>query len=142
MEPKMVVELTASGVFVIVLFASMFLLPSRRRLFGFTVVSILTIALIAFFTFRPLWYDFQYVKKSAILHSYLETQYPEEEWQITRRTGRHDNPNHLTVIFKNEPNWMYTYLVGRNRKICQIGWTPPEGDLPRSGLHYDKGTCR
>ncbi|WP_053365655.1 hypothetical protein [Bacillus sp. FJAT-27245] len=142
MDPKSVVEIIASGVFIIVLFASVFLLPLRRRIYGFTVVLLLTAAIIVFFTFRPFWYDFQYVKKSAILHSYLDSQYPGEEWEIFRGTGRHENQNIFKVTFNNEMDWTYMYFVGNDKKICQTGWIPPEGKLPGDGDHYEKRPCK
>ncbi|RDU38010.1 hypothetical protein DRW41_00070 [Neobacillus piezotolerans] len=142
MEPKSVVELITSSVFVIVLFACVFLLPPRRRKVGMGTALFLTAAIIVFFAVRPFWYDFQYVKKKEVLNSYLESHYPGEEWYITRPTGRHENQNILKVTFNNETDWMYMYFVGKNNKICQTGWTPPEGKLPGDGDHYEKGPCK
>lgn len=142
MAPKIVVELIASGVFVIVLFASVFLIPSRRRKYGLTIALALTGVLLIFFAIRPFWHDYQYVKKKEVLNSHLENQYPNEEWQISRRTGRHENQNILNVTFNNERDWIYMYFVGKDKKICQTGWTPPEGNLPRDGDHFEKGPCK
>lgn len=94
-----------------------------------------------FFFVRPYWIEFQVSKKTQHLNQYLIEKYSNEGWTITRREGRQYNPYQLEVEFESEKGWTYTYLVVDEEEICQSIWTPPEGELPSEGKHYENSHC-
>jgi len=136
LHPITVIEIVTSVGFVLVIFVIVLVSPTRIRKLGLIVASILTLLLLLSFAIRPVWIEFQVSKKTEQLNQYLEKKYPYQEWEISRPEGRQYNPYHLTVRFKNEAGWAYTYLVADNN-IHQIVWIPPEGKSPEEGTHSE-----
>ncbi|MBW3111606.1 hypothetical protein KYJ26_07180 [Bacillus sp. MCCB 382] len=137
MHPITTTEITFSVIFVIVIFVLSLLTPSYIRKLCLIVSISLTALLLIFFAVRPFWIDYQVSKKTEQLNEYLEEKFPQQEWQVTQQEGRQYSPYHLIVEFKNEKGWYYTYSVEDEEKICQNVWTPPEGDFPDEGIHFE-----
>ncbi|MGM0842844.1 MAG: hypothetical protein ACQEWE_19080 [Bacillota bacterium] len=136
-----VIEMTVSAAFIIIIFAIAFLLPKKIRKLSIIAVSSITAILLSFFAIRPYWIDYQVSKKTERLNHFLEGKYPNQEWEISRQTGRQYNPYHLLVEFENEKGWTYTYSVVDEKNICQNVWTPPEGSFPNEGKHFERNNC-
>lgn len=76
---------------------------------------------------RPHWIDKQINEKAVMLDSYLEQQYPNDEWVITtvphREDGyKHLNPYYIGVTFDRESDVTYHYWVDKH-DIYQISYT-------------------
>ncbi|KGE20136.1 DUF3139 domain-containing protein [Paenibacillus wynnii] len=138
MHPITVIEITASVVFVIVIFLIALLLPDRVRKLSLITACSITVLLLVFFALRPYWIDYQVSQKTEQLNQYLEEKYPNQEWEISRQVGRQYNAYHLEVTFKNEKGWIYTYSVVNEKNIHQSAWMPPGGKFPDGGKHYEQ----
>jgi hypothetical protein len=138
LHPITAIEITASVVFVIVIFVIAFFLPNKVRKLSLIMAYSLTVILLLFFAVRPYWIDYQVSKKTEQLNQYLEGKYPNQDWEISRQVGRQYNPYHLEVSFKNEKGWTYTYSVVNEENIYQSVWVPPGGKFPDEGKHYEK----
>ena len=143
MHPITVIEITASIIFVIVIFIIAFLLPKKARKLSLIIVSLFTVLFLLFFVVRPYWVDSQVSKKMEQLNQYLGETYPNQEWTISRQEERRQyNPYHLEVEFENEKGWTYTYSAVNEKSICQNAWTPPEGKFPDEGAHFESKHCQ
>jgi hypothetical protein len=140
-HPITAIEIASSVVTVTLLFIIAWVVPKKIRKISMLIATLLTLILLSIFAFRPFWIAYQVSIKTELLDSFLEGKYPNEEWEIDRRTGRQYNPYHLVVTFKNEEDWTYTYSVVDEDKICQNVWTPPEGKFPKEGKHYEGSHC-
>lgn len=141
MHPITVIEITVSVVFLIVIFVAALLLPSKFKKLGIISALSITAIILSFFAIRPYWVDFQAAKKTEQLQRYLEEKYPDEQWDISRQTGRQYNPYHINVTFNNENDWIYTYFVINENNICQRAWSSPEGKFPDEGKHFEGNQC-
>lgn len=135
MHPSQVIELMMVAGIVITAFIIVWFIPKRWRRVGLLIATCITLAILAFFFIRPLWYDHQAEKSTEKLSQYLMLKYPEEDWEIDRVQNHSYNPYQLNVTFEDEKGWVYTYFV--KDKICQLGWTVPGHQLPREGKYYD-----
>ncbi len=126
---------------IIIIFVAALLVPKKSRNLSLIIASSITVILLSFFAIRPYWIDDQVSNKAEQLEDYLEGKYPNQEWEISRQTGRQYNPYHLNVEFDNEKGWIYTYSVVVEKNICQSVWTPPEGKSPHEGEHFESNHC-
>ncbi|CEG28781.1 hypothetical protein [Bacillus sp. B-jedd] len=142
MHPITVIEITVSGIIVVLLGLAVLFLPKRTRKQG-TIFTLSIIALIIlFFAIRPYYFQNQIAKKKVYLIQYLEHQFPGETWTITREEGRQNSRSYFKVNFANEADWTYLYHVADEKKICQGGWIPPKEDMRSTdGKHYEGGGC-
>ncbi|MBS4220494.1 hypothetical protein KHA96_19510 [Bacillus sp. FJAT-49711] len=141
LHPITVIETIASSIFIATLFIVAILLPRSLRKPGIFIAGLLTCLLLMFFATRPYIHDYQFSKKKEYLNQYLIKKYPNQNWEITRRTGRQYNRNYLLVKFENESDWTYAYLVKNKKRICQGAWMPAEGKFPDEGKHYEVRDC-
>ncbi|RBW69608.1 hypothetical protein [Bacillus taeanensis] len=135
------IEIIMSAAAIITLFITALMLPKRFKKTGFIIACLAAVIVLLFFAVRPFWFAYQVSVKTELLNEYLEEKYSGEQWDIRRREGRQYNPYHLEVRFKNEKGWVYTYLVVNENQICQTVWTPPEGEFPDEGKHYESNHC-
>jgi hypothetical protein len=140
-HPITVTEMTVSAAFIIIIFVAAFLLPKKIRKWSIIAASSITAVLLSFFVIRPYWIDHQVSKKTEQLNRFLEGEYPNQAWKISRQTGRQYSPYQLSVEFENEKGWIYTYSVVDEKNICQSVWTPPEGSFPNEGKHFERNKC-
>ena len=138
LHPITVIEITASVIFVIVIFVISLLLPNKIRKLSLITACSLTVLMLMFFAIRPYWINYQVSQKTELLNQYLQEKYPNKEWEISRQGGRQYNPYHLIVSFKHEKGWAYIYSVVDDKNIHQIGWMPPESKFPDEGEHYER----
>jgi hypothetical protein len=141
LHPISVIEITVLIVIVIIFFIISLIVPNKLRKIGLIIASSLTVFLLSFFAIRPYLIDYQVSIKKELLNEYLVDKYPNEEWEINRQIGRQYNPFHLEVRFENEREWTYTYSVVNEKRICQNVWSPPEGEFPDEGKHYERNNC-
>jgi hypothetical protein len=68
-------------------------------------------------------------KREAQLNDFLKEQYPEANWQITRRDfreyGHYSNPYRFHVTYEDESLVRYTYQVDRTGKVMLITYSMP-----------------
>ncbi|MCP3763689.1 hypothetical protein NLX67_15035 [Domibacillus sp. A3M-37] len=67
------------------------------------------------------------VENMDYVNSYLNDNYPGEEWILRRKEGISLKHGAIEVVFLNEPNHVYTYNVER-------------GEVWQSGNHSTEGT--
>lgn len=143
MHPKTVIEILASGSFVVLVFVAVLFLPSRLRKLGIYLTISITALLLLFFIVRPYYDEYQASKKKEYLDQYLERVYPRQKWKIIQPVGRQYNPDFFEVKFENESDWIYIYSVADEERICQRVWIPPEGNIASSeGKHYEGKNCK
>lgn len=140
-HPITVIEILVSFMIIFLFLIISFKVPQDYRKISLHITIVLTVSLMAFFAFRPLWIDYQVDIKKAALHQYLQNRYHNEEWKIRTQSGRQYNPFHLNVEFLNEKGWTYTYSVVEKKSICQSGWGTPDGKVPDQGMHFESDHC-
>jgi hypothetical protein len=131
-----VIEIIFTVIFLSALFIIAGLIPKTKRKIGLYAAGFITVIVLAFFLIRPHWINYQVSIKTEQLHVYLEKKYPGEEWNITRRSGRQNNPYHLEVEFSSEKGFRYLYWVKDAANIKQTGFSVPDGATKIEGKHF------
>jgi hypothetical protein len=139
LHPITIIEIIIAGILVLITLLISLMVPKKAKKTVLIIALYLFVLEIGFFILRPYWIDYQVTKKVEQLNKYLQMKYPNESWVINHKdkSQRQYSPYALDVTFTNEPKWIYTYSVRGEDDIKQVGWTCPEGKVPRNGKHYE-----
>ncbi|WP_336825500.1 hypothetical protein [Sporosarcina sp. USHLN248] len=110
--------LIAACVFLLIL--SVLVWRERRRL----LVGLIAVVLIGysiFFFVRGQLLEKQYEQSIGTVYEYLESQYPEEEWNVIDRLskGQMRQSNKVDIVFANEKGVIYTYKILDDGQVVQ-----------------------
>jgi ABC-type transport system involved in cytochrome bd biosynthesis fused ATPase/permease subunit len=136
MHPITIIEILIAVGVVLGLLVLVYVLLKKSRRLGLFFILIVALAELVFFAVRPFWINYHVAIKTEQLDEYLEKQYPGEEWEISRRTGRQYGPYQLEVRFENEQGWVYLYSV-KEDKIKQVSVGVPDDEYYKAGKHYE-----
>lgn len=131
MYPGELLEIIAVALVVsIIVICSTFFKRPQWKKYSFVVATVVLLSYCILYIVRPFWIDIQIEKKVVLLETYLEQQHSNEEWTITtvphRESGyKHLNPYYIGVVFSNEPDVTYHYLVKDEGNITEVGFSSP-----------------
>ncbi|MCD5323251.1 MULTISPECIES: hypothetical protein [Pontibacillus] len=71
------------------------------------------------------------------LSEYLDDKYPNAIYKMKPQKQGEQSSHYITVVFEDEPEWFYNYLVTED-KITQAGLLAPEGEDPVEGQYFEE----
>lgn len=97
-----------------------FLLPERIKKRSWLILTFILILTVIFFSIRPVIIKHETKVATEHLELHLKNMHPNESWVITDTDEyRFKNATYLHVIFDNEPNIVYMYMIDGSQ-IYQI----------------------
>lgn len=140
LHPITIIEMMlATGVLMLFLIVALLFKKKRKVLLTLTVYVLL--AEVIFFIARPFWIDYQLTVRKIELEDYLESKYPNENWEISTidfRENKTENPYYLKVIFETEPLYIYSYYVNGKGDVEQKSIYTPNS-TPLENLEHFEG---
>lgn len=132
MHPIELIEFMIVGAIIVTLAIISFFLRGKWQKRGWIVTMGVFLAFSILYVARPYWIDAQIEKKVELLSTYLEQQYPGEEWTISTVPHREDgyesqSPYSIMVVFENEPEVTYSYWVEDKDDINQNSYSTSNG---------------
>lgn len=105
-------------VIIVILFIGIVFVGKKRKYFSsifITMFFVLLIAGVSFWGFRPYNIIYKEVpKRMELLDSYLEETYPDRTWKIKKSESTFDSHYLMLVIFDDEPETAYHYLMSED----------------------------
>lgn len=141
LHPITIIEMMIAIGILMVFFIVALLTKKKRKLF-LTITVFVLLAEVTFFIARPYWIDHQLSERKIELEEYLESKYPNENWEISTVNHRENltsNPYYLKVVFESEPLYTYSYYVNGGGDVEQRSIYTPDS-TPLEKLQHFEGS--